>query len=163
MKERTLPSLNYYYCNLHSEPSSWRFYRWWSYPSSQFNTYQSIPTLIPYFWFDFSIRYSSPIPHRRLYGPPPRREWKEQPRQMRNLSQTPLRYVLILIVLWALWALPMCQDSHISHRLVVLMLIELIELCNGCPSTHMRHGYHISLRVVHLRALVFFYRILQYH
>ena len=39
---------------------------------------------------------------------------------------------------------------------------ELIELCHYHFSTSMCHGYHISYRLVHWRAPIFFYRILQY-
>jgi len=44
-------------------------------------------------------------------------------------------------------------------------VLMLIELCHGYLSMPMCHGYHIegSYRVVHWRALVFFYRVLQYH
>ena len=50
-----------------------------------------------------------------------------------------------------------------EYVLILIMLIELIELCHGYLSMPAFHGYLISYRVVHWRALVFFHRILKYH
>jgi hypothetical protein len=53
--------------------------------------------------------------------------------------------------------------EYVLILIMLIELIELIELCHGYLSMPAFHGYLISYRVVHWRALVFFHRILKYH